>query len=78
MFAVVKVVDDNHLIPGAVKEYICTSADDIAMLPRHEVAGTSGEKISDAPCGYGSTAIVCTGESSDVYILTPDNNWTLM
>lgn len=78
MFTIIKVVDDNHLIPGAVKEYICTSEDDVANLPRFNVIGKSGDKVSDSPCGYGSTAIVCTGDNTNVYILTPDNNWTLM
>ena len=63
------------------KEYLCTSTSDLAKLPREGIRGTQNledETVNDDPCAIGSTAMVCTGTSTDVYILTPDNEWTLM
>lgn len=63
------------------KQYILNSASDIGKLPKSGIRGTqivdNDSSIND-PCAFGSTAIVCTGTETDVYILTPDNEWTLM
>ena len=58
------------------REFLCSTEDDIAKLPRYKIAGTQeleNDTISNDPCGIGSTALVCS--TSDVYILTPDNEW---
>lgn len=58
------------------KEFICSSADDIAKLPRYGIRGTQeieNDTVSNNPCAIGSTAIVCS--TSDVYILAPNNTW---
>ena len=63
----------------STNEYICTEEADIAKLPR---VGTSGTQDSlpeeNAPCWYGSTAILCTGSVTEVYMLMPNNEWTKM
>lgn len=63
------------------KEYLCTSLDDLAKLPRYGIRGTQNvdnETVDDDPCAIGSEALICTGTSTEVYKLTPDNEWTKM
>lgn len=62
------------------KTFLCSSVDDIAKLPKSEVSGTietDNVEVND-PCAFGSTALVCTSDSSEVYILNPDNNWVMI
>ena len=33
------------------------------------------DSVADEPCAYGSTAMVVTGSLTEVYILTPNNEW---
>lgn len=67
---------------GDVNEYICSEESDVAKLPRVYIAGTQEDDdendADNAPCWYGSIALVCTGDSTSVYALTPDNQWTKM
>lgn len=63
------------------KEYLLTDASQIDLLPRYGIRGTQNDPnntIVDEPCGYGSSAMVCSGGFTEVYILTPDNEWVLM
>lgn len=75
-FKVSKVLASTYPIPLNVKYYICTSLDDIANLPRVDIDGKSGDKISDSPCWYGSEALVADGTKSSAYVLNADNEWT--
>ena len=68
-------------IRGNVNEYICSEEADIDKLPRVGVPGTqtdANSKTDNAPCWYGSIAILCTGNNTTVYTLTPNNVWTKM
>lgn len=60
------------------KEFVVDTEDDILLLPRYEVKGKiaidSGDITTNDPCAIGSTAIVC--QTSSVYILAPNNEWT--
>ena len=72
---------DNSMLRSAIKSYDCTSIDDIAKLPRYGIEGTQTlddgrDDINNAPCGYGSTAMVATGTSTKIYKLMRDNQWT--
>lgn len=63
------------------KEYLLNDVSEISKLPRVGIRGTMNDpqdSVADEPCAYGSTAMVCTGSATLVYILTPDNEWTLM
>lgn len=58
-----------------IKTFMCTTVDEISLLPRQGIPGTANEKGNpdiNKPCGIGSKAIVKTGE---VYLLWPDNEW---
>lgn len=66
-------------IGGSVNEYICDSVSDIAKLPRVNVSGTQEDYyVGNAPCWYGSIAIICTGSETEVWMLTANNEWTKM
>lgn len=74
-----KVTRTMWSISGRCNEYICTSPDDIAKLPRRNIPGTQEScDVDNEPCVYGSTALVCTGTTTEVYILNADNQWTKM
>lgn len=63
------------------KEYLLTDISDIDKLPKYGIRGTlndPNDTVADEPCAYGSTAMVCTGSSTEVYILTPNNEWVKM
>ena len=62
------------------KEFLLTSVDEITKLPRNGIEGTleTADTVTNKPCAIGSTAMVCTGTSTEVYILTPDNEWVKM
>ena len=63
----------------STNEYICTTEADIAKLPRVGIDGTQdGHLEENNPCWYGSTAIVCSGSITEVYMLMPNNEWTKM
>lgn len=72
-------VDDRSSFEIPVKSYTCTSESDIEKLPRFKVPGTQvlddHDPIDNAPCGYGSTAMVKKG---GVYMLYPDNAWDVI
>lgn len=60
-----------------IKQFMLTSVDEVAKLPKSGVVGTlddSEEPSINKPCGIGSEAIVKTGE---IYLLWPDNEWAL-
>ena len=61
--------------------YLLKDIADLDKLPKYGIRGTMNDPMdttADEPCAFGSTATVATGGSTDVYILTPDNEWTLM
>lgn len=63
------------------KDYLLTDVSDIAKLPRVGVKGVlenASDTVSNDPCAYGSTALLVTGARTEVYILTPDNEWVKM
>ena len=63
------------------KEYLLTDISDIDKLPKYGIRGTlndPNDTVVDEPCAYGSTAMVCTGSLTAVYILTPNNEWVKM
>lgn len=66
-------------VKGNVCEYVCTEEADVTKLPRVGVAGTQeGTPVDNASCWYGSVAVVATGTSTSMFILTPDNVWVKM
>ena len=72
-------INDHTSLRSAIKSYDCTSEDDIAKLPKFGKAGTQvlndgRDEHNNAPCGYGSIAIVKGG---NVYKLFPDNEWSV-
>lgn len=62
------------------KEFLLTSVDEVLLLPKYGIEGqlVTNDTVTNKPCAIGSTAMVCTGTSTEVYILTPDNEWTKM
>ena len=36
------------------------------------------DSVADEPCAVGSEAIYADGTTTEVYILTPNNEWVLM
>ena len=63
------------------KEYMITDVLDIAKLPRVGIRGAIQDvkdTVINDPCSYGSTALLVTGETTEVYILTPNNEWVKM
>lgn len=72
---------DNHgILEAAIKTYDCTSESDVAKLPKNgvegtQVLGTKYDEINNAPCGFGSTALIATGTTTLVYRLMPNNQW---
>ena len=63
------------------KEYLLTDENQINLLPRYNVRGQMNDpqdSVADEPCAYGSTAMVVANGNTEVYILTPDNEWVKM
>lgn len=78
MFKCTKIHDQGP-IPGAVKEYTCTSTADVDNLPRFGIDGKqAGTPFDNAPCGYGSQAVVVnkTNNTMSGYVLDAENEWT--
>ena len=68
----------GHANSYSQKEYLLTDILDLDKLPKYGIRGTlndPNDSVSDEPCAYGSTAMVCTGSLTEVYILTPNNEW---
>ena len=64
-----------------IKTYNLCDPADLAKLPRYGIRGQNNDEndtTSDEPCYFGSIAILTTGTSTEVYKLTPDNEWTKM
>ena len=60
------------------KEYLLTNISDLDKLPKCGIRGMlndPNDSVADEPCAYGSTAMVVTGSLTEVYILTPNNEW---
>lgn len=59
------------------REYLCSTEDDIKLLPRYGVRGTlsndTSDIISNDPCSIGSKAYVC--DTMEFWILSPNNEW---
>lgn len=76
-----RAIKTQWSISAELKEFLCSSVDDISKLPKFGIEGTQvdseymNNEEDNEPCMYGSTAMVCDGSVSDVYILNPDNNW---
>lgn len=73
-------MDNRSVFDAAIKSYVCSSEDDIAKLPKFGKVGTQVlndgyDDTNNAPCGYGSTAIVLGG---NVYQLFPNNEWSAL
>ena len=71
----------GHANSYSQKEYLLTDTSDIDKLPKYGIRGTlndPNDSVSDEPCAYGSTAIVVDGSTTEVYILTPNNEWVKM
>lgn len=71
----------GHANSYSQKEYLLTDISDIDKLPKYGIRGTlndPNDTVVDEPCAYGSTAMVCLGGSTTVYILTPNNEWVEM
>lgn len=71
----------GHANSYSQKEYLLTSISDLDKLPKYGIRGTlndPNDTVVDEPCAYGSTAMVCTGSTTEVYILTPNNEWVKM
>ncbi len=63
------------------KTFLLTDVSDLTKLPTSNRKGTQNnpnDTVSDDYCAIGSTAMVCTGSSTDVYILTPNDEWVKM
>lgn len=76
-------VDDRAIFPAPIKSYDCTSESDISKLPKFGIPGTQVlddgfDEINNAPCGFGSTALLVTGTVTQVHRLMPDNDWKKM
>ena len=70
-----RVTDVNgHPAHSNIKQFMCTSVDDISMLPREGINGTllTGTPDDNEPCGIGSTALI---KGDGAYALFPDNEW---
>ena len=68
----------GHANSYSQKEYLLTDISDLDKLPKHGIRGTlndPNDSVVDEPCAYGSTAMVATGSLTEVYILTPNNEW---
>ena len=60
------------------KEYLLTDISDLDKLPKYGIRGALNDpddSVIDEYCAYGSTAMVVTGSLTEVYILTPNNEW---
>ena len=62
------------------KDFLLTSQDEVLKLPKDGIKGTldTDDKTLNKPCEVGSTAMVVTGTTTELYILTPDNEWVKM
>ena len=63
------------------KKYGLKDPADLVKLPRFGIKGTNddpNDSVSNEPCAYGSIAVLTTGTLTEVYKLTPDNQWTKM
>ena len=61
----------------AINHNHCMTESDIALLPKFEVEGKFDDphdSLANKPCSIGTTALVI--ETSEDYILAPNNEWT--
>ena len=68
----------GHVNSYSQKEYLLTDISDLDKLPKYGIRGTlndTNDYVVDEPCAYGSSAMVVTGSLTEVYILTPNNEW---
>jgi hypothetical protein len=69
----------KNKVEGNKTEFIAESSADIATLPTTTTEGTGGKSEGDdGIVAFGSTCIVLTGSSTDVYMLGPNNTWVIM
>lgn len=77
----IQVIAENGKYAYNHKEYLLTDTSQLDLLPKYGIKGTINDpNDSDAnePCAYGSKATVVTGSMTNIYILTPNNEWTKM
>lgn len=77
----VQVISDNGKYAHNYKDYLLTDISQLDLLPRYGIRGTindPNDSEADEPCAYGSKATVVTGSMTNIYILTPNNEWTKM
>ena len=78
-FKVEKITSPKCPLHGyAVKDYVCDTAADVALLPRFDIEGTQVlgdgmDAIDNEPCHYGSMATVLSPFTG--YKLSPSNTW---
>lgn len=73
-------INNHAILQAAIKSYDCSSSTDIGLLPKFGKKGTQilndgYDETNNAPCGYGSTALVIADGNTTVYKLMPDNEW---
>ena len=69
----------KNKVEGNKAEFIAESSSDIATLPTSTTEGTGGKSDGDnGIVALGSTCIVLTGSSTDVYMLGPNDTWVQM
>lgn len=63
-----------------VKEFLLSSDSDVVKLPKSSTNGTleTDDSTLNEPCDFGSMAMVVTGSSTTVYILSPEDKWVKM
>lgn len=78
MSAIITSVDGKLNL--TTKDFLLTSQDEVLKLPKDGIKGTldTDDETLNKPCAYGSTAMVCTESLTEVYILTPNNEWVKM
>lgn len=67
---------NGHPTLSNIKKFLCTTADEIAKLPRVNIEGTLDTDLDpniNEPCSYESTATVAIPFSG--YLLAPNNEW---
>lgn len=78
----VKIIGCNGAPNSSIqKEYLLTDISDISKLPRAGIRGTlqnTKDTVTNDPCAVGSTALIVTSTTTEVYILTPNNEWVKM
>ena len=79
MFRIISTIDQES-VDGIFTKYVCSSHNDIKLLPRYGIRGTQTgclEKENN-PCAYGSIARISNGSTTELYTLSTTNEWVKM